>query len=117
MYRLTERRLASAQPILEKHRAELFQRHSFDAQSLERELRDTWRLGYRELKGIMRDMLKHERYREVAAYYMEHSSARGVVSEFQQPLASLYGIKSYHAPERKEMRSKFWARVFGGTEA
>ncbi len=117
MYRLTEIRLASAQAILEQHRAELFERHCFDTHSFERELRDTWSLGYRELKDIMCDMLKHERYREVAAFYMEHSNAPVVVSEFKQPLASLYGVRSYHAAECEEMRRKFWAGVFGATNA
>lgn len=117
MYRLTQRRLAAVEPVLEEYRAELFDRHSFDARSLESELRGAWGLGYQELKGIMCDMLKRARYREVAAYYMEHSSSTGVVLEFQQPLARLYGVEWYHAPEREEKRSKFWLDVLPGSEA
>lgn len=118
MHRLTERRLASAQAILERYRADLFDRHSFNAQSFERELRELWKLGYHEMKSIARDMLKNKRYREVAAYYMEYSNpGTGVAAEFKLPLASLYGIKSYDAPEREEMRKKFWAGVYASIEA
>ena len=116
MYRLTERRLARAKATLERFRAELFERHSFDAQSFEQELRDTWTLGYRELKDIMCEMLKLDRYREVAAYYMEHNGP-AVVSEFKKPLAALYGITRYSAPEREETRRKFWAGVLASTDA
>ena len=114
MYRLTEKRLARAEGILEKYRAELFAKRSFSAESFERELRELWKVGYQQMKSIARDMLNKERYREVAAYYMEHSNpGTGVAAEFRLPLASLYGIRSYHAPEREQMRTKFWARVLG----
>jgi hypothetical protein len=117
MHRLTQRRLADVQPVLEEYRAELFNRRSFDARSLESELCLAWRLGYQELKSIMWDMVKLARYREVAAYYMEHSSSTGVVVEFWEPLARLYGIEWYHAPERQEKRKKYWDEVFASTGA
>jgi hypothetical protein len=112
MYRLTDKRLQKAQPILDKYRADLFTARSFAVRGLERELRDTWSLGYQELKDIIRELLKNDRYREVAAYYMERSNPVGVVSEFQQPLAYLYGLKWFHAPEREGKRAAFWERVF-----
>ena len=57
-------------------------------------------------------MAKNERYREVAVYYMEQSNAgTGVASEFKSPLASVYGLKTFDAPERAEMQEKFWANV------
>lgn len=116
MYRLTEKRLARAEGILEKYRAELFAKRSFSAQSFERELCELWQVGYQQMKSIARDMLTKERYREVAAYYMEHSNpGTGVAAEFKLPLASLYGVRPYDAPEREEMRKKFWADVLGPT--
>lgn len=108
-----EKRRESAQPILENYRAKLFANRSFDAQAFERELRDLWKTGYQEMKSISLDMLKNERYREVAAYYMEHSNAgTGVAAEFKLALASLYGVKSFHAAECDDMRERFWTRVF-----
>lgn len=113
MYRLTEKRLARAEGILEKYRAELFAKRSFDALIFERELRELWKVGYQEMKSIAGDMLKNERYHEVAAYYMEHSNpGAGVAAEFKLPLASLYGVRSFDAPEREEMRKRFWTNVF-----
>ncbi len=118
MYRLTEKRLASAEAILGKYRAELFANRCFNAQIFERELRDLWQTGYQEMKSIALQLLKNERYREVAVYYMEHSNpGTGVAAEFKRALASLYGMESFHAVERDEMRKKFWASVFDSTQA
>lgn len=117
MYRLTEKRLASAEPILEKYRAQLFASRSFDAQAFERELRDLWQTGHQEMKSVAQQLAKSERYREVGVYYMEHSNAgTGVASEFKGPLASVYGLKAFDVPERVEMQAKFWASVFGRAE-
>ena len=110
MYRLTERRLAKALDILEKYRAQLRKRVCFEPRCFEGELRECWDVGYREMKDLAEDMLKHERYRHVAAYYMEHSNTPGVVVEFQQPLSEVYGIKWYHAPNMPEKRDAFWAK-------
>ncbi len=117
MYRLTEKRLASAETIFENYRAKLFANRCFNAQIFERELRDLWKTGYQEMKSIALQLLKNERYREVAVYYMEHSNpGTGVASEFKLPLASLYGMKLFGAPEREEMRESFWASVFDSTQ-
>ena len=80
------------------------------AMALERELRDCWDTGYREIKDIMIQLLKDERYVYLASYFMENSnSSVGVVTEFQEPLAILYGVKSfYHDKSYKEKRKKFW---------
>ena len=113
MYSLTEKRLARAKEILEKYRAELYTKRSFSVPSFERELRELWKVGYQEMKSIARDMLNKERYREVAAYYMEHSnSGTGVAAEFKLPLASLYGVRSFETPERERMQERFWTSVF-----
>jgi hypothetical protein len=113
MYRLTQKRLASAEAILEKYRAQLFANKSFDARSFELELRHLWQTGYREMKWVAVQLLKNERYREVAVYYMEHSNpATAVATEFKRPLASIYGVKAFDAPEREQMQKKFWANVF-----
>ena len=60
-------------------------------------------------------LLKHGRYQEVAAHYMETMNGNvGVVSEFQQPLADLYGVRSwYHSPDRDAKRAAYWAAAFG----
>ncbi|MCK4660338.1 MAG: hypothetical protein KAV82_12515 [Phycisphaerae bacterium] len=113
MYSLTEKRLASAEAILENYRAQLFAQRPFDAQSFERELRDLWQTGYQEMNSVALQLLKNERYREVAVYYMEHSNpGTGVAAEFKLPLASVYGVKTFDAPEREEMQKRYWANVF-----
>jgi hypothetical protein len=109
MYRLTERRFARAKPILDKYRERLHTAGDISAGELERELRDCWGVGYQALKGIIEDLAKRNHYRYLAAYYMEHSSAPGVVSEFKPVLAKMYGIRSYgHSPDRESKREAFW---------
>jgi hypothetical protein len=109
MYRLTEKRLAAAAGVLEKYRAQLFAKRAFDADRFERELRDLWKTGYREMKAVAIQLLKNQRFREVAVYYMEHSN---VGAEFKVPLASVYGVKGFDVPERDEAQKRFWANVF-----
>lgn len=100
-------------PVLERYRTALFRSHGFDAGSLERELRDAWDTGYKDLKWLMCALAEHGRYQEVAAYYMEHSNAPGVVMEFQGPLAALYGVKSFHHSVDVELKKdQFWERAF-----
>lgn len=53
------------------------------------------------------------RYREVAAYYMEHSNGPGPVMEFQSTLATLYGLDRYYAEELDERRKAYWDGVLG----
>ena len=110
MYRLTERRLAKALDILEKYRAQLRKCMRFEAGCFERELCECWGVGYREMKGLAEDMLKNERYRHVAVYYMEHSNTPGVSDNFKDPLSRVYGIKWYNDPDMPEKRDMFWAK-------
>jgi hypothetical protein len=117
MSRLTNRRLEKGGAILERYRAQLYARGSFNALAFEHDLRGCWNLGYRGLKGIMQDLLTRPRYRYLAAYYMERSNATGVVCEFQQPLANEYGIEWYHADDREEKRRAYWERFEGEAAA
>ena len=108
MYKLTPRRLEKAKDILEHYRETLFLRFTYNTDQFEKALRECWNLGYRELKDIATDMLKHERYKHIAVYYMEHSNLPVVVSEFKPVLAKVYGIQCYHAPDLKQKREAFW---------
>jgi hypothetical protein len=122
MYKVTERRLTAARPILEKYRAQLFARHSFDTHAFEHELRDVWKTGYQEIKDVVIEITRKrrrsiivretDRYREVAAYYMENDNGGRTVSEFQHPLAELYGISHFHADDRGKKRDEYWKKVF-----
>ena len=111
MYRLTEKRFQKAKLILEKYRNQLHRTGQIEAGFFERELGQCWNLGYKALKGVMRDLLKEPRYRFLAAYYMEHSNAPGVVMEFQNPLAGVYGISYYHSKDREKKKAAFWAKM------
>lgn len=115
MARLTDRRFEQAKPILDRYRDKLAQsqNHSFHAGFLEKELRELWRMGYQELKGVMKDLSRRPGYTHLAAYYMEHSNAgSGVAEEFKDTLAALYGVRHYHADDREEKQRAFWA-AFG----
>ena len=111
MYRLTERRLAKAEPILQEYRAKLHTEGAINAHGFEMELRQCWGIGYQELKSIIEDLSKIDDYVFLAAYYMEHSSAPGVVMEFKRSLARLYGIDHFDASDRKAKREAFWQRM------
>lgn len=117
MYRLTDRRLAAAREILDRYADWLNERHHIDPGMLEKELRETWDIGYQSLKDIIADMLNHERYRLVAAYYMQHQNATGPVSEFQPHLARLYGTRMYDPFDPEGKRKAFWEAAFGETGA
>jgi hypothetical protein len=108
MYKLTERRLKNAKPILERYRTELHDRGTINAGVLEKELCECWDTGLRELKDVFQQLSKGPRYRHLTAYYMEHSTGPVVVSEFKPALAALYGIDYYNSPERERMREAFW---------
>lgn len=110
MYRLTEIRLRKAEPILENYRRRLYERFRFEPGLLERELRECWNVGYQELKDIFKDMLKQERYRYVAIYYMENISGAAVVSEFWEPLAEAYGVRYFRAPDMEQKCEEFWKK-------
>jgi hypothetical protein len=110
MYDLTEARLERARPILERYRSKLIETRAFEPHEFENELRVALFLGYRELRAIVVEILEqHERYRYVAAYYMEHISANGVLLEFQEALAKAYGIRAYDSPELEDAGKAFWS--------
>ena len=113
MYKVTQPRLTKAQPILERHRAELHRSGTTDAQAFEMTLRECWNVGYQEMKDLATDLLKHERYRFLAAHYMENSngSRQRVAMEFKDDLAKLYGIRWYDAKDRDAKRGEFWATM------
>jgi len=108
MYRLTTRRLHKAEPILEKYRDKLYRHLRFEAWVFENELKECWNVGYQEIKYIMLDMLRLERYRYLVLYYMQ-SVNTCVVSEFQGSLAEAYGSKDFYAPDMNLRRKTFWA--------
>ncbi len=114
MYRLTERRKVKAREVLDKYTRELHDTRGITAGQLEHELRQLWVLGYQNLKDIMIDILSnHSEYAHLAAYYMEHSNTPGVVSEFHQPLAQLYGLTSWYYDDQKETkRAAYWEDAF-----
>jgi hypothetical protein len=114
MTKLSDETLRLALPILERYRTVLLTSRRFDVGSFESELRGVWSIGYKTLKDFVIDMSEHGRFQEVAAYYMEHSNAPGVISEFKPCLARLYGLKTYHhSPDFELLKNQFWARAFG----
>ena len=117
MYRLTPLRKSQAQDVLDRYTKYLHDARVFECRALERELGDLWGLGYQTLKDIMIDVVSnHTEYVHLAAYYMEHSGrmgSQGVVSEFQTPLAKLFGLSSWDYDTAKEERRKqFWENAF-----
>jgi hypothetical protein len=116
VYKLTKRRLDAAEPILEKYRSHLHKSRHMQSMVLERELRDCWGIGYQELKDIIIDLAKTDRYRLVAAYYMQHQNAPGPVSEFQKPLADLYGTPHYDPFDKDGKQKAFWENAFAHAE-
>jgi hypothetical protein len=113
MYRVTQRRLTKAQPILDRHRAELHRTGATDVTAFEMALRACWKVGYQEMKDLATDLLKNDRYRFLAAYYMENSngSRQRVAMEFKDDLAKLYQVQWYDAKDRERKRSEFWATM------
>ena len=67
-------------------------------------------LANRDLKDRILDAYKHPRYAYVFARYMETSNPNGVVTEYQRPLAYLYGVKVYSGTKAEEDRKAFWAK-------
>jgi hypothetical protein len=127
MSRLTKDRLTAAEPVLDRYLDKLRRDRFFSAAALERELSDLWRIGYQQVTGVIADLAGHPGYRLVAAYYMENVAADAlgppdaaprasdVAPEFHVPLAKLYGLPSYDAPDREQKRSEFWRRAFDGS--
>ncbi len=114
MYRLTEHRKEKARDVLDRYTRQLHDTRSIAVVRLELELRQVWGVGYQTLKHILIDILaNHPEYAHLAAYYMEYSNASGVVSEFQRPLAKLYGLSSwYYDGEKETKRTAFWENAF-----
>ena len=121
MYKLTERRFGATKHIFEKYREKLFANREFNAHNFEKELRDVLDTGYQELKDVIIEIVRKsrlelpretDRYREVATYYMEHINGGAVVSEFQQPLANVFGAAHFHAPDVAQKRDAYWKNVF-----
>ena len=113
MYKVTSRRLAKAEPILDQYRAELHRRGTIDVHAFETALRDCWNVGYKEMKDLAEHLSKIARYRYLAAYYMENSngSRQLVAAEFKDVLAELYGLDWYDAKDREPRRKKFWVTM------
>ena len=117
MAKLTDRRMEKARPIFDRYRARLHETHDCDVQQLETELKDCFNLGYQEIKDIIADLLKHDHYKYLAAYFMQNiNSAVGVVSEFHDPLAKLYGLDYYYADDQEEKCKAFWDLFFAGDD-
>lgn len=113
MYKLTKKRLQAAKPILDQFEEQLRIHRFVVVGQLESELRRLWGIGYQELKDVFIDMLKQDIYAELAVYYMENSNGgSGVVSEFQRPLAKVYGVPHYHHAEREQKKEEYWAQAF-----
>ncbi len=112
MAELTEKQFDDAKSTIEQYREKLSKVKQFDARSFERDLRKIWDLGHQEVKGLIVELSHHGRCEQVAAYYMEHSNAPGVVIEFQRRLAELYGISSYQSSDRVSKQNEYWERAF-----
>ncbi len=110
MYKVTENRLAKAKPILEEFRTILHSEGQINAKEFEMKLRECWNVGYVEMKSLAEDLSRIERYRFLAAYYMEYSNgSRNLVAlEFENVLANIYKIDYYHHPELPVKRDAFW---------
>ena len=112
MYTLTEARMKLVRPVLERYRQSLIETKAFEPGDLEKELKDVLATGYREVRSIILQVFnRHERYRYVAAFYMEHISANVVPFEFQDALAKAYGIQAYNSPELDDAAKAFWSRA------
>ncbi len=111
MANLTDRRFQVAKPTLDRYRDELMRKRNINVMAFEQELKDLLDLGYQDLKSMMIQLSKKPEYVYLAARYMEGGSP-GVVSEFQQPLAELYGISHYHADDLEQKQKEYWERAF-----
>lgn len=105
--------MEKAKHIFEKYRTELHQHHQANCAQMEKELKDCFNLGYQEIKDIIIDLFAQERYKCLAAYFMENiDTSVGVVSEYHESLAKLYGIDWYYADDRVEKQNAFWNAFF-----
>jgi len=112
MYKLSDERFEKAKPILEKYRAQLHTTGRFNAEGLEKELRQCWKPGSREVKDVVMRLSKTDRYKYLAAYYMEHSDAgKKPLIEFWPTLSVLYGAEYYQSLMRVRKQKAFWSRL------
>ena len=115
MATLTDRRMESARHIFETYRTHLHENHRCNCAEMENELKACFKLGYQEIKDIILDLLKRDRYQYLASYFMENiDTSVGVVAEYHAPLAKLYGIEWYHVDDREAKKKEFWDAFFGG---
>lgn len=112
MYRLTERRFEAALSIFEKYQTHIDAGYHINSLAFERELRDCWNVGYRELKDILIQLLSNPRYELLAASYMETSNGGQIVTEFQESLERLYGSQQCHGSDWTQKRDDFWNKAF-----
>lgn len=113
MFTLTDIRFNKAKELLDIYNERFLRTHTLNATRLEKELRDLWDTGYREIKDIAIQLSKRPEYKLMAIRFME--SGHAVVSEFKTPLAKFYGMKNddYDRPERRQKQQEFWDRAFG----
>ncbi|QDV62187.1 restriction endonuclease [Crateriforma conspicua] len=114
MYRLTEKRKREAQTVFDKYTRDLHDHRWINTTRLEAELRSIWDLGYQEIKDVMIDMAEHHtELTHLSAFFMEHNNPMGVVSEFQETLARLYGLSGWNTDSNQESaRKAYWERAF-----
>ncbi len=110
--KLTARRLDAIRDVLEKYSRQLQADRDFNCDLLETELRDRLEAGYKDIKGLMEDLLSVPFAKYVAVFYMENSNPMGVSVEFQAPLAQVYGISHYGDNRRDEARENLWQTYF-----
>ena len=113
---MTERRFQKAKPILDRYRDRLMKTQRLDTVMFEKELREVWGLHYQALKTVMIDLAARLEYVYLAARYME-GGFPGVISEFQAPLAKLYGIAWYYDADRDQKQTEFWEKAFDPEKA
>jgi len=107
-YRLTEKRLREARPILDAAFEFLVEmRGAYLPAQFERDMTRCWGVGHKELKQIMDDLLRHDQYKYVAVRYMECNFCR-LTRECQAFLKKFHGIKTYDEKTYPEIRKPFW---------
>ena len=96
------------------HQGMEFRKGEVDGRSqLMAELADPFFQRHRPLPRTIDIMLNNPEYAHLAAYYMEYSNPGGVVTEFQRPLAKLYGLTSWHYDDEKDnKRAEYWKNAF-----
>ena len=125
----TAERVEHAAPILDRYNEQLHRDGEINSVALELELREAWCVGYQALKTIMIALMQYPKYEHLAAYYGEFSNpammseSEGafytlephemcVISDFEQPLAEVYGASTWHHDHTlKSKREEYWQHV------